>query len=88
MIMPHDHDHGTQIGPLLDALNVRLCVDEHDQITDALVITRVVNAKTGHTALGVCHNGLDWITQAGLLSAAHQVQLSDHAVSYGDRDDD
>jgi hypothetical protein len=86
MIMPHDHDHGTQIGPLLDALNVRLCVDEHDQITDALVITRVVNAKTGHTALGVCHNGLDWITQAGLLSAAHQVQCAAQAVGLDEGD--
>lgn len=79
MIMHDGHEHGAPIGAILDGLGVTLCLDPNDQMTDVLVISRVVNADTGQTALGVCHNGLDWITQAGLLAAAREMSLM-HAV--------
>lgn len=58
-------------GPLLDALGVELDVEDGDQITEVLVLAKVANFDTGRTGLTIgASNGLDWIAQRGLLSAA------------------
>lgn len=58
-------------GPLLNALGVQIDVEDGDQITEVLVIAKIANFDTGDTGLSMgASNGLDWIAQLGLLSAA------------------
>ncbi len=63
-------------GPLLDALGVTIDLDEHQQLTDVMIIGRVLDfADDGSgTALVIGSNrGNDWIAQLGMLAAARLV---------------
>ncbi len=63
-------------GPLLDALGVTINLDEHQQLTDVMVVGRVSDfADDGSgTALVIGSNrGNDWIAQLGMLAAARLV---------------
>lgn len=63
-----------QAGPLLDALGVTLNLDEHDQLTDVLIIGRTTDFESGDTGIVIGNSaGLDWITQYGLLGAARYI---------------
>ena len=61
-------------GPLLDALDVTLNLDEHDQLTDVLIVARTADFESGDTGIVIgTSRGLDWVTQYGLLAAARHV---------------
>ncbi len=63
-----------KVGAQLDALGVTLDLDEHQHISDAVVLARLGDATDGSTALVIgASEGCDWIAQLGLLSAARIV---------------
>lgn len=68
----------TPLGPIIDSLGITAGLDEHDMITDILIVAKVVNADSDLTAVGIFHNRLDWVTQLGLITAA------DHVIRGGD----
>lgn len=69
-----DRCGGQRIGPTLDSLGLTVTLDQHDQITEALVIAKITDFETGSTSLGIYFNeGMDWIARLGLLEAARQV---------------
>jgi hypothetical protein len=61
------------LGPLVDGLEITANLDPNDQITDMVIIAKVIDAESGATGLGIYHNDIDWITQCGLLHAARHV---------------
>jgi len=64
---------GRPAGPILDELAVTMPLDEHDRVTEVLLLAKVTNLETGNVALLNASNDLDWIAQWGLLAAAKQV---------------
>jgi len=69
------------IGPLLDALGVRISLDEGQQLVEALVIGKVVDFEADRRVatsmiLG-SSDGLDWISQRGLTAAATDILTAD-----------
>ena len=62
------------LGPVIDRLGITGNIDPNDQVTECLVICKVVDFETGRTSLGFYSNeGLDWIAVHGLLAAAQHV---------------
>lgn len=62
-----------QIGPVLDGLGVTLDLDDGDLVASALVLAKVVG-KDGEVSLFVGESdGLSWLDQIGLVTAAQQV---------------
>ncbi|MDN5931833.1 MAG: hypothetical protein L0I24_12355 [Pseudonocardia sp.] len=63
-----------KVGAQLDALGVTLDLDEHQHISDAVVLARLGDATDGCTALVIgASAGCDWIAQLGLLVGARIV---------------
>lgn len=60
-------------GPILDELGVKMELDDNDRVTDVLVIAKTTDLATGEVGLVIASNELDWITQAGLHTAANYV---------------
>lgn len=72
-------------GPLIESLGVTLDVRDGQQVTEALVIAKIADFADGGTALVLgISDGLDWIAQRGLLSAAQIVLDSQHALTDDD----
>jgi hypothetical protein len=69
------------VGALLDALGVRMSLGEGQQLVDAVVVGKLVdfNADPRHATSLVlgASEGMDWIGQCGLLSAANAVITAD-----------
>lgn len=69
------------LGPVVDSLGISADLEEHESLTDVLIIGRITKFDgdaSEQTRLLVCHNpGLDWISQMGLIAAASQ------AVNFG-----
>lgn len=66
------------IGPLLDALGVTIGLEPDQQITEVVVIGKLVHFGSGATRLFTSSSeGLDWIAQLGLIAAAKQVCNAD-----------
>jgi hypothetical protein len=64
------------IGQLLDSRGVTADLDEGDLVTDALVVLKVVQpGGVVGIILGVS-DGMDWITQRGLLAGADDLMRS------------
>ena len=58
------------LGGLIDRMNVRLDLEPDDLVTDVVLICKVVSAD-GDTSLGLATSeGLCWIDQLGLMTAA------------------
>lgn len=72
---------GTPVGPLLDALGVRIALDESQQLVEVLVIGKVVDFQADRrvaTSLVIgASDGLDWIAQRGLVSASADILTAD-----------
>ncbi|BBG01573.1 MULTISPECIES: hypothetical protein [Pseudonocardia] len=61
-------------GPILDALGVTFDLDDHDHVTDALVIAKTVDASTGEHGVVIGQTAVtDWVTQLGLLAVAQRL---------------
>ena len=67
--------HGRQpIGSLLDALGVGCDLDDGEHVTDAVVLLRVSPIDAEHSRIAVVSSdGMDWITQLGLIHAARSM---------------
>jgi hypothetical protein len=65
------------VGPILDGLGVTFDLDEDDLITEVVVVGKVSRmSESGGTSIVIGTNdGMDWISQLGLLEAARQVNL-------------
>jgi hypothetical protein len=62
------------IGQILDGLGVRQELEDGDLVTDALVLTKLID-PAGVVQLGVSHSdGISWIERLGLLHAALQLE--------------
>lgn len=63
---------GIKIGDLLDARGMTLDLGDGDLVTEALVIAKVIPTDgVGTAALLIgCTEGMDWISQRGLLDGA------------------
>lgn len=72
---------GAPIGPLLDALGVRIRLDDGQQLVEAMVIGKVVDFRIERriaTSMIIgTSDGLDWIDQRGLLAAGTDILLAD-----------
>jgi hypothetical protein len=79
---------GTAIGPLLDALGVRIRLNDDQHLVEAIVIGKVVDLTTdrchGTSMVIGTSDGLDWIGQRGLLGAARDVLAADILQGEGD----
>jgi hypothetical protein len=74
---------------MIDALGVTLTLDDNQQLTDVLVIGRIADFTDGQTGLVIgSSNGMDWITQLGLIAAARGVLEAEPARPHYDEDDD
>lgn len=63
-----------KVGALLDSLGVTLDIDESQQLTDVVVLGKLADFGTGGTAVVIGNSeGLDWIAQRGIVSAAQHV---------------
>jgi hypothetical protein len=61
------------IGPILDGLGVTATIEDGDLIESAVVLAKIVDAD-GTTTVGVyTSDGMDWLAQLGLVTAAHQI---------------
>ena len=76
------------IGETLDSLGVKAPLRDNEQVTQAMVIMKVVDFETGTTSLTVAHNGLDWIEKQGLIGAAHMALGTDLEEVPQEEDDD
>ena len=73
---------------MLDALGIRMHLNEGQQVVDAMVIAKVVSFDGGgDTALLIASGvGLDWINQRGLLAAAGDLLVGDIVRACGGDD--
>lgn len=61
-------------GPILDALGVTFDLDEHDHVTEVLVVGKVLDADTGETGVVLGRTpSTDWVTHYGLLAVARKL---------------
>jgi hypothetical protein len=69
-----DREADQPVGPLLDALGVTIELDANQQLTEVVVIGRVVDFVDNTTGLVIgTSRGCDWISQRGLLAAAQHI---------------
>jgi hypothetical protein len=62
-----------RIGQLLDTLGVEQDLEDGDLISDAVVVTKVVDAN-GRVSLGIASSeSCSWIDQLGMLTAASDI---------------
>lgn len=73
---------GVPAGPILDELGVTFGIDDTDRVTEVLVLAKTLDLETGEVGLAMAHNGIDWITRAGLLATA-QLVMSQAEVEPG-----
>jgi hypothetical protein len=67
-----------KIGELLDTLGVTLDIDDGQQVTEVVVLAKLSDFDSGGTAVVLgASEGLDWITQRGIMSAAQHVMDKD-----------
>lgn len=63
-----------KVGELLDSLGVTLDIDESQQLVEVVVLGKLADFDTGGTSVVLGNNeGLDWIAQRGIVSAAQHV---------------
>ena len=78
------------IGPVLDDLGVKIGLTSTEHVTQVYVIAKIVDLKDkpGVAALALCSNGLDWIAQRGLMSAAESFGFMNDLVNLRADDDE
>lgn len=62
-------------GPILDGLGVTFELAPDDRVTEVLVLAKTTDLATGAVGLSLASNGLDWIAQIGLITAANVVLM-------------
>lgn len=72
-------------GPILDGLGIILDLSDGDLVASAMVIAKVVDGDGGVTLLLAESDGISWIEQLGLLTAASDLL---RGGGYDRREDD
>jgi hypothetical protein len=62
-------------------------LDDDERVSEMLIIAKITKLSDGQVSLLIRSNDLDWIAQAGLISAAHQVELVKKPYGPGVEDD-
>lgn len=62
-----------QIGERIDAAGLTLDLDDDDLVSDYMVIAKVVRSDGQPTVAIGNSDGMDWLTQLGILAAANQI---------------
>jgi hypothetical protein len=64
-----------QAGPILDGLGVTLDLDDDDLLVEVLIVGKVTRLSDGGgtSVLLAKSDGMDWVSQLGLIEAARQV---------------
>jgi hypothetical protein len=63
-----------KVGALLDSLGVTLDIEDGQQLTEVVVLGKLADFESGGTSVVIGGSeGLDWIAQRGLVSAAQYV---------------
>lgn len=62
-----------QAGPILDGLGITLSLEDGDLIASALVLAKVVKADGQVALLIEDSEGMSWLDQLGLVSAADAI---------------
>lgn len=69
------------VGPMLDALGMRVHLDEGQHLVEAILIAKVIDIRAspreGTSMVIGTSEGLDWVAQRGLLAAARDVLVAD-----------
>jgi hypothetical protein len=77
------------IGPMLDGMGVTIDLEPGQQITEVVIIAKVVDFSSGNTAVGLYKSqGTDWVGQLGLMAAAQQIIDAGSVYCPDDDDDD
>lgn len=77
------------LGPLVDQLGVTGDIRPNDQVTECLVLCKVIDCETGDVSLGrYVSDGLDWLSEGGLLEAARLVCYQGAQLEQRVSDDD
>ena len=72
------------VGQILDALGVKVDLDEGDLPTDAYVILKIVKADGTVSMSNARSEALDWITRLGMITAAQQIENSGYTEASPD----
>lgn len=73
-----------KVGALLDSLGVTMDLGEDQQLVEVVVLGKVAHFDTGGTSVVLGNSeGLDWISQRGIVSAAQHVLDSADSVERG-----
>ena len=75
-----------QSGPILDGLGVTLDLSDGDLIASAMVIAKVVTKDGEVTLLLADSEGMSWLDQLGLVTAATDLIRSPYASRAEDED--
>jgi cobalamin biosynthesis protein CbiD len=62
-----------KIGHLVDGHGVTLDLEDADLVSDVLVVAKVSTTDGGTTIAIGASDGMDWVTQLGLVAAASRV---------------
>jgi hypothetical protein len=62
-----------QIGNLVDRHGVILDLEDADLVSDVLVVAKVSTTDGGTTIAIGASDGMDWVTQLGLVTAAARI---------------
>jgi len=77
-------------GPIVDGLGVVVDLDDDDLITECVVIGKCTRlAEGGGTSLVLASSdGIDWVSQLGLIEGARRVVLDGITGAKSEDDDD
>jgi hypothetical protein len=65
----------------LDQLGIDLDLDEHDLVSDAVLIAKVHKPDGGVRVVMRASAGTDWVTQRGLIAVANDVDSGGYEPS-------
>ena len=62
------------LGNVVDQLGVTLDISKTQRVTELFIVGKVMDLTDGQVYLVLGSNGLDWITECGLLDAAEKAR--------------
>jgi hypothetical protein len=65
------------LGDLIDSLGVTLNLDDDDLVSDAIIITKIINANSEVSVSIGKSESLTWLDELGLLVAANDIVRSE-----------
>lgn len=77
------------LSALLDGMDINISLQPGQQITEVVMIAKVVDFDSGTTQVGLYKSaGTDWVNQLGLMAAAQQIIDAGSIYCPDDEDDE